>query len=167
LVLGLLPALASAADERHAVAFDLGAAELQYHKKYRVAVSDVPGHVLRLQESSREFVPGAFTLGTVAVVSLREWGTADLIDENGTESAYLVFTLADGNRVLGRYRGTIESRRWPDGSRHYDLRGTVELTGGSGAFETIRGTIRTWQAVDPGADSNQGRAEGEVWFERR
>lgn len=162
----LLPVVTAAADDRHSVAFDLGSAAIRYHKQYRLPVDDQPKHVLRIYEQSRQFVPGSFNLGSVAVTTIREWGSSDLVDENGTESAYVMFVLADANRVFGRYRGTVAIRRWPDGSRHYDIRGAIDLTGGTGAFEHIRGTIRTWQALDPDADSSQGRAEGEYWFER-
>jgi hypothetical protein len=162
----LLPVAAAAADGRHSVAFDLGSAAIHYHKQYRLPVDDQPKHTLRIYDLSREFAPGSFNLGSVAVTTIREWGSSDLVDENGTDSAYVMFVLADGSRVVGRYRGTVGTRRWPDGSRHYDIRGAIDLTGGTGAFEHIRGTINTWQALDPGADSSQGRAEGEYWFER-
>jgi len=46
------------------------------------------------------------------------------------------------------------------------VRGTIELTGGTGRFEAIRGSVTVWQALDPGADSTQGEARGEYWFER-
>jgi len=160
----VLPAVTAAGD-RHAIAFDLGSAAIHYHKQYRLLVDDTPKHALRIYDLSREFAAGSFTLGSVAVTTMREWGTSDLTDENGTESAYVMFVLEDGNRVFGRYRGTVETRRWPDGSRHYDIRGTIDVTGGTGAFQHIRGTIRTWLALDPGADSRQGRAEGEFEFE--
>jgi len=162
----LLPVVTVAADGRHSVAFDLGSAPIQYHRQYRLPVDDRPKHVLRIYDLSRQIMPGSFNLGSVAVTTIREWGSSDLVDENGTESAYVVFVLEDGNRVFGRYRGTVQTRRWPDGSRHYDIRGAIDLTGGTGALDHIRGTISTWQALDPGADSSQGRAEGEYWFER-
>jgi len=162
----LLPVVTVAADGRHSVAFDLGSAAIQYHRQYRLPVDDRPKHVLRIYDLSRQIMPGSFNLGSVAVTTIREWGSSDLVDENGTESAYVLFVLEDGNRVFGRYRGTVQTRRWPDGSRHYDIRGAIDLTGGTGALGHIRGTISTWQALDPGADSSQGRAEGEYWFER-
>ena len=31
----------------------------------------------------------------------------DLIDQSGTESGYGIFVLEDGNRVVGRYSGTL------------------------------------------------------------
>ncbi len=162
----LLPVTVTAADNRQSVAFDLGSPAIHYHKQYRLLVDDRPKHVLRIYDLSREFAAGSFAFGSVAVTTMREWGTSDLVDENGTESAYVMFVLEDGNRVFGRYHGRVETRRWPDGSRHYDIRGAIDLTGGTGAFQYIRGTIRTWQALDPGADSRQGRAEGEFEFER-
>jgi hypothetical protein len=162
-----LPAQDLSAEERHALSFDLGATPARQIRQFRIAVQDVPKHELRLYERQRDFAHRTFSIGAIEVEAMREWGTADLVDENGTETACVAFRLADGNRVFGRYRGTVATRRWPDGSRHYDVRGSLELTGGTLRFEAIRGTILIWQALDPGADSSQGRAQGEYWFDRR
>ena len=86
----LLPVATAAADGRHSVAFDLGSAAIRYHKQYRLPVDDVPKHTLRIYDLSREFAPGSFNLGSVAVTTIREWGSSDLVDENGTESAYVM-----------------------------------------------------------------------------
>src|SRR5574341_2348954 len=78
----LLPFVTAAADGRHTVAFDLGSAALRYHKQYRLPVDDELKHTLRIYDLSREFAPGSFTLGSVAVTTIREWGSSDLVDEN-------------------------------------------------------------------------------------
>jgi hypothetical protein len=144
--------------------YDL-AADARYAKRYRVEVGDVPQHVLEVYSRSRVFARQPPRFDGVRAAECHEHGVFDLVDQSGTESAYVTFVLEDGNRVLGRYSGTLAARRWPDGSRHYDVRGTLELTGGSGRFGKIRGRLRIWQALDPGADSSQGQAEGEYWFE--
>ena len=160
-------AVVDAADfERHALAYDLGASAVRHVKQYRVDVGDVPKHVLRLYDLRRTFARNPPTFEGVRAVECLERGVSDLVDDSGTESGYVIFVLEDGNRIVGRYSGSASSRRWPDGSRHYDLRGTIELTGGTGRFERIRGAVQVWQALDPGADSSQGAAEGSYWFER-
>jgi len=149
---------------RHALSYDLSA-DARYVKRYRVEVGDVPLHLLEVYSRRRVFVPKAPVIEGVRATECEERGVFDLVDQSGTESAYVTFVLEDGNRVLGRYSGTLAARRWPDGSRHYDVHGTLALTGGTGRFGRIRGQLRIWQALDPGADSSQGEAEGEYWFE--
>ena len=148
----------------HALSYDL-AAEARYAKRYRIEVGDVAQHVLEVYSRNRIFARPPPVFDGVRAAECQEHGVFDLVDQSGTDSAYVTFVLEDGNRVLGRYSGTLAARRWPDGSRHYDVQGTLELTGGSGRFGKIRGQLRIWQALDPGADSSQGRAEGEYWLE--
>lgn len=156
----------AAAAGQQPVAYDLGAATTRYVREYRIEVDDVPRHELRLYDLKREYARSAPVFDGVRAAQSQERGTADLVDQNGTQSGYVIYVLEDGNRIVGRYRGAVQTRRWPDGSRHYDIRGTIELTGGTGRFEGIRGELRVWQALDPGADSNQGGADGAYWFER-
>jgi hypothetical protein len=163
----LLFGVAHAAEpERHPLAYSLDADSTRYARQYRIEVGDVSRHELRVFDLTREFTRAAPVLDGVRVTRAQERGVADLVDQDGSESAYIIYVLEDGNRVFGRYNGTVQTRRWPDGSRHHDVRGTIELTGGTGRFQAIRGTVTTWQALDPGADSSQGAAQGEYWFER-
>jgi hypothetical protein len=162
----LLGAAQAAEPERHPLAYSLDAAGTRHVRQYRVEVGDVPRHELRVFDLTRTFTHAAPVIDGVRVAESRERGVADLVDQGGSESAYVIYVLEDGNRVFGRYSGTVRTRRWPDGSRHYDVRGTIELTGGTGRFEAIRGSVTVWQALDPGADSAQGEARGQYWFER-
>jgi len=157
-------AAARADAPRAGLTYDLSA-EPRYVKRYRVEVGDVPRHSLEVYSRQRVFALQPPVFEGVRVVECEEQGVFDLVDHSGTESGYVTFMLEDGSRVLGRYSGTLAARLWPDGSRHYDIRGTLELTGGSGRFDKIRGQLSIWQALDPGADSAQGRAEGEYWVE--
>jgi hypothetical protein len=152
--------------ERRPLAYDLGASSASYMKQYRIDVGDVRKHVLRLYDLKRTFPRNPPAFDGVRAIECLERGVSDLVDDSGTESGYVIFVLEDGNRIIGRYSGSASSRRWPDGSRHYDVRGTIELTGGTGRFERIRGAVQVWQALDPGADSSQGGAQGSYWFER-
>jgi hypothetical protein len=156
----------AAEPERHPLAYGLDAGAASYVRQYRVEVGDVPRHELRVFDLTRKFTRATPVIDGVRVVESRERGVADLVDQDGSESAYVIYLLEDGNRVFGRYSGTVKTRRWPDGSRHYDVDGLIELTGGTGRFEAIRGSVTVWQALDPGADSSQGAAQGEYWFER-
>ena len=159
-------AVHAAEPQRHPLVYSLDADSTRYARQYRVEVGDVPRHELRVFDLTRTFVRAAPLIDGVRVAEKQERGIADVVDHDGSESAYVIYVMEDGNRVFGRYEGTVRTRRWPDGSRHYDVYGTIDLTGGTGRFEAIRGNLAVWQALDPGADSSQGEARGEYWFER-
>jgi hypothetical protein len=160
-----LPALA-AAQERREIAYDAANAQVRVVQSTRVAVGDVAEHALRLYEVRRTFTGRAPVFDGTRATQMWEQGVADTVDHNGSESAYITFVLEDDNRVFGRYAGSVQSYRWPDGSRHYDHVGVITLTGGSGRFASLRGTIRVRAAVDPGADSSQIESKGSYWLER-
>ncbi len=159
----LLPVVA-AAQVRTSIAYDAARAELRTVQNLRLQLDDLPGHELRLFDRRRTFRPAdAPSIEGVRVVEIWEQGTADLVDQSGSESAYVTFVLADGNRLFGRYAAGTRATRWPDGSRHYDVVGTITLTAGTGAFARVRGLITVRAAIDPGADSNQIESRGEYW----
>jgi hypothetical protein len=163
----LVTGLANAADaERRALSYDAAAAEVAILRQYEVEVGDVPRHLLRVYDLRRVFTRRPPVFGGVAASEMRERGTADLIDQSGSQSAYVTYLLADGSRVLGRYTGTVRSSRWPDGSWHHEIRGRIELTGGSGPFQRLRGSVDVRYVLDPGAESSQGESTGNYWFEQ-
>jgi hypothetical protein len=152
--------------ERYPLSYDAAAAETAYVKHYHIEVGDVPQHVLRLYDLRRVFPRRPPVFSGVAATEMQERGTAELVDQSGSESAHVTYVLEDGNRVFGRYTGTVRTSRWPDGSRHYDIQGRIELTGGTGRFASLRGSVSVRFALDPGAESSQGESTGEYWFER-
>jgi hypothetical protein len=167
LVLAIALGPAGAAESsRLPLAYDAAAAQTAVVKRHEIEAGDVPRHVLRLLDIRRIFRRRPPVFDGVAATEMRERGTADLVDESGSESAYVIYLLADGNRVFGRYTGTVRSTRWPDGSWHHETDGRIELTGGTGRFAALRGQVRVRYALDPGADSSQGESAGEYWFER-
>jgi hypothetical protein len=160
-----LPVLV-AAQQKQPLIYDAGAAQTRTVHDQRIAVDDVPDHVLRFYDVRRAFTGRAPVFDGVRAIEMWEQGVADTVDRNGSESAYITYVLENGEKVLGRYAGVVQSFRWPDGSRHYDHVGSITLTGGSGRFAGMRGLIRVRAAVDPGADSNQIESKGEYWFLR-
>lgn len=163
LVISLMSAAVVAhAASVHAVSYDPAAVQTRVMHDYRVALQDAPAHLLRLYELRQTFTGRAPAFAGVRATDMLQQGIADTVDENGTESGYVTFLLEDGNRIYGRYAGTRKSHRWPDGSRHFDVEGDIELIGGDGAFAGARGTIHVRLILDPGAESNHGEARGEI-----
>jgi hypothetical protein len=153
------------AQDRQSISYDVAAAETKYSANYRVTVGDVPEHLLRVFELRRTFARRPPIFQGVTAKEMWERGSADTIDQNGSESSYVTYLLEDGSKVFGRYTGIITSFRWPDGSRHFDVLGVIALNGGTGSFACLRGTVRVRASLDPGADSNQIESKGEYWME--
>ncbi len=153
------------AQQRQPLSYDAAAAETKYAANYRVTAGDVPDHILRVFDLRRVFTRHPPVFQGVAAKEMWERGWADSIDQNGSESSYVTYVLEDGNKVFGRYAGTVSSFRWPDGSRHFDMLGAITLTGGTGPLARIRGVVRIRASVDPGADSSQIESKGEYWLE--
>jgi hypothetical protein len=162
----LVTGIADAADSgRRALSYDAAAADVAIIRQHELEIGDVPHHLLRVYDLRRVFTRRPAVFAGVAATQMRERGVADLIDQSGTQSAYVTYLLADGSRIFGRYTGTVLSSRWPDGSWHHEIRGRIELTGGSGPFQRLRGSVDVRYALDPGAESSQGESVGEYWFE--
>jgi hypothetical protein len=145
--------------------YDPAAVQTRVVHDYRVAAGDSRNHSLRLYDLRHTFTRKPPIFGGSRATEMWEQGQADTIDQNGAESAYVTYILDNGNKVFGRYRGTRKSFRWPDGTRHFDVEGEITLTGGTGPMTRIRGAIKVRLALDPGAESSQGDARGEYWFE--
>ena len=158
-----LPAFV-AAQQKQPLIYDAAAAQTRTVRDQRIAVDDLPDHILRIYDVRRTFSGRAPVFDGVRAIEMWEQGVADTVDRNGGESAYITFVLENGEKVLGRYAGVVQSFRWPDGSRHYDHVGSITLTGGSGRFAAVRGLIRVRAAIDPGADSSQIESRGEYWL---
>jgi len=112
-VLLLFGAAQAAEPDRHPLAYSLDAGATRYVRQYRVEVGDVPRHELRVFDLTRKFTRGTPMIDGVRLTESQERGVADLVDQDGSESAYVIYVLEDGNRVFGRYSGTVRTRRWP------------------------------------------------------
>ena len=162
----LRPAEAIAQPEPTPLSYDAAAAEAATTRRYQLEVGDKPRHVLRLYEIRRVFTRRPPVFDGIATMEMHERGTADLVEESGKQSAYVTYLLVDGNQVYGSYTGAVRSSRWPDGSWHHEIRGMIELTGGTGRFAALRRKVEVTYYLDPGAESSQGESSGQYWFER-
>ena len=98
---------------------------------------------------------------------VEEWdrGYSDYIDGNGRNWGYLTFLLENGDKIYGRFDGNAQTVIAADGSKKSSGIGTATLSGGTGKFRGIRGTIRNSYVFDPGKGYNTGQAEGDYWIE--
>jgi competence protein ComGC len=162
ILLMLVPAYAQ--EKRH-LNYQSPADNTKYLQQHVIDAGDVKGHQVRIYEIKKTYAKDTFVLNGVNVVE--EWirGYSDYIDGNGRNWGYTAFMLENGDKVFARYDGNSQTVIAPDGAKKGTGISTAILTGGTGKFRTIRGTIRGSYSFDPSRGYNAGQFEGDYWFD--
>lgn len=149
-----LPATNVLAQESQRVFFSTSAENTKYTQQHLIEVGDVPGHHVSLFEISRTFPNDPPIIGGLALKE--EWfrGTSDYTDNNGPASFYGVYVLENGDKFFAY--STAVSRKAGAGLSAVTV---GRITGGTGKFANMRGTIYTVRTADPAAGINEGQTE--------
>src|SRR3989442_1079962 len=142
------------------------AANTKYTQQHIIDVGDVPGHQIRILVIHRTPTTEAAVYSGVRVVE--EWarGYTDYTNGNGLATGYSVSLLENGDKIFSRWQNTTHTVVNADGSRKATFVGVTTLVGGTGKFQTIRGTQRFDGIFDAKAGLNELKYEGEYWFEK-
>ena len=129
-------------------------------------MGDVPGHQVRVYEIRTRYSDESFRFLDVPVVE--EWNRAlsDYTDANGRHFGYCLYALKSGERIDRRLDGTTHSKADAAAARVVTFSGVTTLTGGSGRFPSIRGTLRYTGFYDPTAKRSGDQSEGEYRFDQ-
>jgi hypothetical protein len=117
-------------------------------------VGDVPGHHVRLFEIRRTFPKDPPIIGGVALKEEWNRGVSDYTDNTGPASFYGVYVLENGDKFFTY--STAVSRKTGAGPSAVTV---GRITGGTGKFANMRGTIYTVRTADPAAEINEGQTE--------
>jgi hypothetical protein len=149
-----LPATDVLAQESQRVFFAASAENTKYTQQLVIEVGDVPGHHVRLFEIRRTFPNDPPIIGGLALKE--EWfrGTSDYTDNNGPASFYGVYVLENGDKFFTY--STAISRKAGAGLSAVTV---GRITGGTGKFANMRGTVYTVRTADPAAGINEGQTE--------
>lgn len=154
------------AQERHKISWKTLAANTKYTQQHVVDVGDMPGHQVRLFELRRTFPTNPPMFDGVKLVESWARGTSDYTDINGRVSGYTIYVLENGHKILSQFEGVSQGTVNPDGSKRNVATTVSRLTGGTGKFMNIRGTLRATSIFDPKAGLNEQQVEGEYWMEK-
>jgi hypothetical protein len=154
------------AQEKHKISYRSPAELSKYTQQHAIDVGDVPGHQVRINEIHRTYPKDLLTFEGVSVVEEWNRGYSDYIDINGHAWGYGIYILENGDKIFTRLDGTSQTSLNPDGSKKSTYTGTWVLTGGTGNFRGIRGTLRATARFDPKTGFNEGQVEGEYWIEK-
>ncbi len=142
-------------------------AEGKYTQQHVIDAGDIPGHQIRILELRRTYnEKSRFAVSGVKVKENWIWGYSDYVKGVGKAWGYAVWTLEDGGKVFLEYSGSANTQPTGPGVVEGTYHGTARLTGGTGKYSGIRGTMT--DAVefntDPTSGYNRGNSKGEYWF---
>ena len=102
--------------------------------------------------------------GAPTVLLLHGWMASS--DLNGPGTSYQVITLVNGDRIFARANIVSHNLSWNDKSKKgAENRVAGPITGGTGKFVSIRGTMRNASHFDPKTGSNDSRFDLEYWIQ--
>lgn len=141
--------------------------EGRYTKEHIIDVGDVPGHQIRILELYRTYnEKSQFAVSGVRVRESIFWAFTDYINGIGPARAYGVWILQDGGKVFHERSGSSQTQPTGNGGYYGTFHGTLKITGGTGKYQGIRGTMTEVVefSSDPDRGYNRQVGTGEYWF---
>ena len=154
------------AQDKRTISWKTSGEHTKFTQQHTIDVGDIPGHQIRILELHRTFPANPPVFEGVKVVEDWTRGYSDYINVSGRAWGYSVLLLENGDKIFVQWDGTSHTIASADGSRKSTFTGTLRLTGGTGKFQGIRGTLRSVFAFDLKAGLNEGQNEGEYWLEK-
>lgn len=171
LVIGALFALLGAALAQQPVAYTLTNDMAEYTTVHVIDVGDVDGHILRIFElvwdQTENDDPAIFN--GVRVQRIVQRAFADYVNSTGSFHGYEEYLMENGDVLYSRYSGTTQTVLNDDGSvGKTSVLAVHDILGGTGAFEGIRGLLRSSLLAVPGPNATFTYSgivvEGSYWL---
>jgi hypothetical protein len=125
------------AQEKQHVSYRNSAENSKYIISQNVEIGDVPNHIVRVFELHRTFPNSAPVINGLKLVEEWDRGTAELIDGNGSAPQYIVYVMENGDRFFARIASLAQRS-----SEKLTAPIVGYITGGTGKFAGIQGTVR-------------------------
>ena len=135
----------------------------KYEEQHAIDVGDVPGHQIRVFSAHLAYTQEAPVYDGVKVKEAWSRGLSDYTEGNGRNTGYYVALLENGDKVFGRFEGHLQTTVNTDGSKVTKSYSVTTLTGGTGKFKSIRGTLHNVTITD--FKTSDQVIEGEYWIE--
>ncbi len=154
------------AQQKHKYFFKPPPGTSKYTQTHLMEVADVPGHQVRLAETQSKYGDDAPVYDGVKVREIRGVLVSDYVAGNGKAFSYNVYVLENGDKIFARNDILTHTSAGADGGRRTSYTSVTTLTGGTGKFKDIRGTLRSSGATDLKTGTSGVQTEGEYWFEK-
>jgi hypothetical protein len=154
-----LPVGDAHAQQMQRLSFKTPAANTKYTQQHVLDVGDVPGHQVRIYELHRIFPTDAPVINGVKVVETWGRNISDYTDNNGPGITYTVYMMEGGDKFFSRGSLISQSSVNADGTKKNTATSVATITGGTGKFAGIKGTIRTLTLFDQKTGLNEAVTE--------
>ncbi|HWE23426.1 MAG TPA: hypothetical protein VG496_05740 [Myxococcales bacterium] len=135
-----------------------------YNQQHVIDVGDVPGHQVRAYEIHYSYGADGPVFDGMKVTEGWNRAVSDYTEGTGNASGYTLYNLQNGDKIFGRFSTVTQTTVSADGAKKTTFSGVTTLTGGTGRFRGIRGTLRTSGATDFKAGPSS-QTEGEYWLD--
>jgi hypothetical protein len=154
------------AQERKKYSFVVPPGVSKYTQTHVIEVGDVPGHQLRIFELRSVYTDQAPAYDGVKVKETTARAFSDYIEGSGTASGYTIDSLENGDKIFSRLAIHSHTTVAADGGKKLGFRTVRTITGGTGRFSGIRGTILGGGGSDLKTGVSDNWNEGEYWIEK-
>ena len=138
----------------------------KYTQQHVLDVGDVAGHQIRVASLHTKYENEAPEYDGVKVVESASWLASDYVGASGRFTTYAVLQMANGGKIFTRSEGLAQTSIGAEGGRRTSFSSVTTLSGGTGKFATIRGTIRGSGVTDFKTGATFNPSEGEYWFDK-
>jgi hypothetical protein len=142
-----LPANDAVAQEKQHISFKSTAENAKYTQQQFLDVGDIAGHQVRSYEIYRTFPTNAPVISGMKIKEQWTRAVSDYIDNNGTANLYSVYVLENGDKFF-THTTLIALNA---GAGKLTNVSVGQITGGTGKFAGIQGTIRSSGSANPKA----------------
>src|ERR1700730_2079753 len=146
-----MPLNGAVAQQMQRISFQAPAAVAEYTQQHFIDVGDLAGHQLRVFEVHTTFKDMPVINGA-AVKELWTRGFSDFTRNSGSTRVFYIYVCENGDKLFARLIGIAHK----SGSG-FTLAAAGDITGGTGKFVGMRGTIRTILTADPAANEHEGQ----------
>ena len=138
----------------------------KYTEQHVIDVGDVPGHQIRIAAIHTKYTSDAPEYDGVKVLETFGSIQSDYTSGSGRFTQYSVSNMANGDKLFSRVDALSQTSSTDDGAGKTSYSTVTTLTGGTGKFASIRGTIRGGGATDFKTGPDNKPSEGEYWFQK-
>jgi hypothetical protein len=140
-----LPVGSAVAQQKQQLSVKVPNENIKFGLQQNVVVGDVPNHIVRVFEVHQTFPNNAPVINGLKLAETWQRGIADIADGAGNTSSYFLFVMENGDKFFVRNANVIH----PAAAGKLLATGVGHITGGTGKFGTIQGTVRNVTSFDP------------------
>jgi hypothetical protein len=143
------------AQQRQHVSFKIPAENSKFTQQQNVDIRDVPNHLVRIFEVHRTYSSNAPVINGLKITESWDSGIADRIGGSGPLTQYSVYVTADGDKFFSRLDGMGQETS----PGKFTATAFGPITGGTGKFTGIQGTVRLVAIFEPSTGFNENQVD--------